>query len=59
MSFLISTSTLTLINEIDVINFINVIIMRVILVIIEIIDFFIKNIILNVNVLNFFSYSTR
>ena len=33
--------------------------MRMILVIIKIIDFFVKNAILNVNVLNFFSYLTR
>ena len=32
--------------------------MRMILVI-KIIDFFIKNVILNVNILNFFLYSTR
>ena len=33
--------------------------MRVILVIIKIINFLIENAILNVNVLNFFSYLTR
>ena len=33
--------------------------MRVILVIVEIINFFVENAILNVNVLNFFSYLTR
>ena len=32
--------------------------MRIIFVI-EIIDFFIKNVVLNVNILNFFLYSTR
>ena len=40
----------------DIINFINVVIMRVIFVIIKIIDFFIKNNVLIINVLNFSSY---
>ena len=58
MSFF-ALSTLTLINIIDVINFINVIIMIHIFDVTAIIDFFIENDVLNVNALNFSSYSTR
>ena len=40
------------------ISFINVIMIRV-LDVIDVIDFFVENIVLNVNVLNFFSYLAR
>ena len=40
-------------------NFINVIIMIRVFNVIIIIDFFIENAVLNVNVLNFFAYLTR
>ena len=58
MNFLTSTSTLTLTNKTDVINFINAIMIRV-LDMIDIIDFFAENIVLNMNVLNFSSYSAH
>ena len=58
MSFLTSTSILILTNKIDMINSINAIMIRVFNMI-NIIDFFIENIVLNVNVLNFSSYSAR
>ena len=58
MSFLTSISTLILTNKIDIIGFINVIIIRV-LDVITVINFFIKNAVLNVNVLDFSSYSAR
>ena len=45
-------------NKIDIIDFINVIMIRFFNVII-IIDFFVENVVLNINFLNFFSYSTR
>ena len=44
---------------IDVINFINAIMMIYVFDIIIIIDFFVEDDVLNVNALNFFSYSTR
>ena len=44
---------------IDVISFINVIIMVYIFDMIVIIDFFVENTVLNVNVLNFSAYSAR
>ena len=40
------------------IDFINVVIIRILNMIV-IINFFVENVVLNVNVLNFFSYSTR
>ena len=58
MSFLTSISILTLTSKIDVINFINVVMIRVFDMIV-IINFFIENAVLNVDILNFFSYSTR
>ena len=58
MSFFV-LSTLILTNMIDVVNFINVIIMILVFNAIIIIDFFAENNVLNVNALNFFSYSTR
>ena len=44
---------------IDVMSFINVIIMIYIFDMIVIIDFFVENVVLNVNVLNFSTYSAR
>ena len=44
---------------IDVINFMNAIMMIRVFDIIVIIDFFIEDVVLNVNVLNFSSYSIR
>ena len=44
---------------IDVVNFINGVIMIRIFDMIIIIGFFVENAVLNVNVLNFFAYSTR
>ena len=44
---------LILTNKIDIINFINVKIVRILNIII-IINFFIENVVLNINVLNFF-----
>ena len=58
MSFFAS-STLILINIIDIVNFINVVIMIHVFDIIIIIDFFAEDAVLNVNFLNFFTYSTR
>ena len=58
MNFLTSILILTLTNKIDMINFINVVMIRVFDIIV-IIDFFIENVVLNINVLNFSSYSTR
>ena len=55
MSFLTLISTLILTNKIDIIDFINNIIIRVFNVIV-IINFFIENIVLNINILNFSSY---
>ena len=58
MSSLTSISILILTSKIDMINFINVIMIRVFDVII-IINFFVENIVLNVNILNFSSYSAH
>ena len=58
MNFLTSTSILILTSKIDMIDFINAIMIRILDMII-IINFFIENVILNVNILNFSLYSTR
>ena len=58
MSFLTLISILTLTNKIDMISFINAIMIRVFNIII-IINFFVENVVLNINVLNFSSYSIR
>ena len=58
MSFLASTSILALTDRIDVIGFIGVVVVRVFDVIV-IIDFFVEDVVLNVDVLDFFSYSIR
>ena len=56
MNSLTSISILALTIKINVIVFINVVMIRVFDVIV-IIDFFAENVVLNVNVLDFFSYS--
>ena len=58
MSFFASISIFTLINIIDVVNFKDVIIMIRVFMIVAI-DFFIENIVLNINVLDFSLYSAR
>ena len=58
MSFFALISTFTLTNIIDIVNFKNVIIVIRVFVIAAI-DFFIENIVLNINVLDFSSYSAR
>ena len=58
MSSLASTSILVLTGKTDVISSIGVVMIRVFDVI-DVIDFFIEDIILDVNVLDFFSYSIR
>ena len=58
MSFFVS-SILTLTNMIDIVNFIIIIMIIRIFDVIVIIDFFVENTVLNVNVLNFSSYLTR
>ena len=57
MSFFTS-STLILIDMIDIMNFTDVVVMIRVLDVIVIIDFFIENAVL-INDLNFFSYSAR